>query len=162
MATKLGNPIMLDYHMSSMCLQSWGLMDYACTLIDIRVDRELKDEMIIVIPNVEEDGEVLHTMRVKHASRGTNMGSKVQFKPKKKFYQTVSKKNGSSSIGTKNNSEKPSHVTNLANPFDTLNMIENDDELGSNVVSSNSDANPYSMLLPFTCHKQILIPRTRI
>ncbi|PWA87478.1 hypothetical protein CTI12_AA130380 [Artemisia annua] len=66
------------------------------------------------------------------------MGSKVQFKPKKQVYQAVSKKNGASSSGMKKNYEVPSHVTNSTNPFDALNMIENDDELGSNGGSSNS------------------------
>nr|GEW19405.1 hypothetical protein [Tanacetum cinerariifolium] len=64
MATRLGNAIMLDLYMSSICLQSWGRMDYARALIDIRVDRELTDGMNIVIPNVEDDEEVLHTVRV--------------------------------------------------------------------------------------------------
>ncbi|GJW48495.1 putative ribonuclease H-like domain-containing protein [Tanacetum coccineum] len=56
MATKLGTPIMLDSYTSSMCLKSWGRLDYARTLIDIRADRGLKDEMIIAITNVEDDG----------------------------------------------------------------------------------------------------------
>nr|GEU85515.1 hypothetical protein [Tanacetum cinerariifolium] len=55
MATKLGNPIMLHSYTSSMCLQSWGCMDYARALIDIRADRELKEDMVIAIPNVEYD-----------------------------------------------------------------------------------------------------------
>ncbi|GKA11243.1 leucine-rich repeat protein [Tanacetum coccineum] len=43
-----------------------GRLDYACALIDIRVDREIRDQMIIAIPNVKDDGEVLHTVRVEH------------------------------------------------------------------------------------------------
>ncbi|GJX82415.1 hypothetical protein Tco_0331896 [Tanacetum coccineum] len=43
---------------------SWGRMDYARALIDIRADRELKEDMVIVIPNVEDDGKVLHTVIV--------------------------------------------------------------------------------------------------
>ncbi|GKE34305.1 reverse transcriptase domain-containing protein [Tanacetum coccineum] len=153
-----------------------GRMDYAHALIDIRVDRELKDEMIIAIPNVEDDEEVLHSVRVeyewepprcgvcmifghdklscpkwavdkpkkqhttydsfqlppRHVSRGTSVGPKVQYKPKKQVYQAVSKKNGVNSSGMKKNSE-----TNSANPFDALNMIENDDELESNKGSIN-------------------------
>ncbi|GKC36835.1 probable indole-3-pyruvate monooxygenase YUCCA10 [Tanacetum coccineum] len=66
MATKLGNPIMLYSYTSSMCLQSWGRMDYARALIYVRVDRELKEDMVIAIPNVEDDGEVLHTVRVEY------------------------------------------------------------------------------------------------
>ncbi|GJX71051.1 reverse transcriptase domain-containing protein [Tanacetum coccineum] len=64
MATKLGNPIMLDLYTSSICLQSWGRMDYARALIDVMVDQELKEEMVIAIPNVEDDGEVFHSVRV--------------------------------------------------------------------------------------------------
>ncbi|GKB45186.1 hypothetical protein Tco_0890128, partial [Tanacetum coccineum] len=117
-------------------------------LIDIRVDRELKDEMIIAIPNVEDDEDVLYMVRVEyewepprcgvHTSRGTKVGSKFQYKPKKQVYQAVSKKNSASSSGTKKNSELPRHETNSANLFDALNMIENDDELRSNEGSSNS------------------------
>ena len=41
-------------------------MDYACASIDIRADMELKDEMIIAILNVGDDGEVLHIVRVEY------------------------------------------------------------------------------------------------
>nr|GEX85849.1 hypothetical protein [Tanacetum cinerariifolium] len=63
MATKLGNSIMLDSYTSSMCLQSWGRMDYARALIDVMADRELNKEMVIAIPNVKDDGEVFHSVR---------------------------------------------------------------------------------------------------
>ncbi|GJR59135.1 hypothetical protein Tco_1501297, partial [Tanacetum coccineum] len=66
MASKLGNPIMLDSYTSSMCLESWGHTDYDHALIDIRVDRELKEDMVIAIPNVKDDGEVLQTVRVEY------------------------------------------------------------------------------------------------
>nr|GEU71402.1 hypothetical protein [Tanacetum cinerariifolium] len=52
MATKIGNPIMLDSYTVSTCLHSWSRMDYARALIDIRVDRELKEDMVIVIPKM--------------------------------------------------------------------------------------------------------------
>ncbi|GJS20443.1 hypothetical protein Tco_0449075 [Tanacetum coccineum] len=45
----------------------------------------------------------------------------MKYKPKKQDYQVVFKKNGASSSGTKKNFEVPA-----------LNMIDNDDELGSN------------------------------
>nr|GFA32153.1 hypothetical protein [Tanacetum cinerariifolium] len=72
---------------------------------------------VIVIPNVEDDDVVLHM---------------VQFKPKKPFMQVVSKKNSASSSGMKKNSKLPRKVMSSANPFDALNTIEEDDELGSN------------------------------
>ncbi|GKB93423.1 hypothetical protein Tco_0979560 [Tanacetum coccineum] len=46
--------------------KSWGRMDYARALIDIRVDWELKEDMVIAIPNVKDDREVIHTVRVKY------------------------------------------------------------------------------------------------
>ncbi|GKD75271.1 hypothetical protein Tco_1333553 [Tanacetum coccineum] len=51
MAIKLGNSIILDSYTSSMCIQSWGRMDYARALIVIRADRELK----IVVPKKNND-----------------------------------------------------------------------------------------------------------
>ncbi|GJT54012.1 probable indole-3-pyruvate monooxygenase YUCCA10, partial [Tanacetum coccineum] len=66
MVTKLGNPIMLDSYTSFMCLQSWGRMDYARALIDIRANQELKEDMVIAIPNVEDNREVLHTVRMEY------------------------------------------------------------------------------------------------
>ncbi|GJZ62226.1 hypothetical protein Tco_0618363 [Tanacetum coccineum] len=64
MDTKLSTPLMLDSYTSWMCFQLWGRLDYACALIDINADRELKSEMIISIPNMEDDGETPHTVRV--------------------------------------------------------------------------------------------------
>ncbi|GJX72295.1 hypothetical protein Tco_0309466, partial [Tanacetum coccineum] len=133
---------------------------------------ELKKDMIIVIPNVEDDGEVLHTVKVDvcmvfehddvlcpkqpvekpkkqhtnhdgfqhtYSSHGTNVGSKVQFTPQKPIWQAVFKMNSASSSGTKKNSEVSIKVTSSNNPFNALNTIENDDELGSNRGSSNSE-----------------------
>ncbi|GJS06576.1 hypothetical protein Tco_0363372 [Tanacetum coccineum] len=128
MAIKLGNSIILDSYTSSMCIQSWGRMDYARALIVIRADRELKIGMVIAIINVEGDGEVLHT---------TNVGSKVQFKPNKPIWQVVPKKNNHSSSGMKKVYEVFRKVTSSNNPFDALNTIEEGGELGSNEGSSN-------------------------
>ena len=44
-------------------MQSYGL---SRAFIDIRADRDFKEEMVIIIPNVEDDGEVLHTVTVKY------------------------------------------------------------------------------------------------
>ncbi|GJW70054.1 hypothetical protein Tco_0126971 [Tanacetum coccineum] len=86
---------MLDSYTSSMCLQSWGHMDYTRVLIDIRADLELKEDMIIDIPNMEDDGEVLHIMRVEYEwepprceddELGSNWGSSNSGK---KFEQDV-------------------------------------------------------------------------
>ncbi|GJW26964.1 putative reverse transcriptase domain-containing protein [Tanacetum coccineum] len=46
--------------------KSRGRIDYARALIDVRVDRELKEDMVIAIPNMEDDKEVLHMVRVEN------------------------------------------------------------------------------------------------
>nr|GEZ01069.1 hypothetical protein [Tanacetum cinerariifolium] len=90
---------------------------------------ELKENMVIAIPNVKDDGEFFTR---------TNVGSKFQVKPKKPISQVVFKKNSASSSGTKKNSEVYRKVMSFTNPFDALNTIEEGDELGSNEGSSNS------------------------
>nr|GEU48788.1 reverse transcriptase domain-containing protein [Tanacetum cinerariifolium] len=66
MGTKLGNPIMLDSYTSSMRINSWGQLNYDRDLIEIRTDREIKDTMVISIPSVEGNGEVLHAVRIEY------------------------------------------------------------------------------------------------
>ncbi|GKC56752.1 hypothetical protein Tco_1084350, partial [Tanacetum coccineum] len=140
MSTKLGNPIMLDSYTSSMCLHSWGLIDYARELINITADRELKEDMVIDIPNVEDDEEVLYTKQhtnhdgFQHPSStyGTSVGSKFQVTSKTPIWKGISRKNSSSSSGTKKNSEVSRKVMSSTYPFDALNMIEEGGEIGSN------------------------------
>ncbi|GKA46614.1 hypothetical protein Tco_0739497 [Tanacetum coccineum] len=137
MATKLGNPIMLDSYTSSMCLLSWGRMDYARALIDIRAHRELKEDMIIAIPNMKDDKEVIHTVRVEYEWEPPICGM-CMVKPKKPIWKVVYKKNSASSSGMKKNSEVSRKVMSSTNPFDALNMIEEGDESGSYRGSPNS------------------------
>ncbi|GKB82656.1 hypothetical protein Tco_0949551 [Tanacetum coccineum] len=53
---KLGTPLMLDFYTSNMCIQSWGRSSYTKALIDIRVDVELKDTIMVVMPKLVEEG----------------------------------------------------------------------------------------------------------
>lgn len=65
--TRLGTPIMLDScTTTTICMQSWGHMDYAQALVDIRVDRALKDTMIISVPNLIGNGVTMHTIKVEY------------------------------------------------------------------------------------------------
>ncbi|GJV22024.1 hypothetical protein Tco_1371044 [Tanacetum coccineum] len=104
----------------------------------------LREGMIIVIPNVDDDdGEQSKNTNgfqypPKRASHGLNLGFKVQFKPLKQVYQPVIKKNGASSSGTKKQAMTERQVASTSNLFDTLNTVENDDELGSNGGTSST------------------------
>ena len=43
-----------------------GVFELLRALIDIRADQELKENMVITIPNLEDEGDVLHTIRVEY------------------------------------------------------------------------------------------------
>nr|GFA70392.1 hypothetical protein [Tanacetum cinerariifolium] len=54
-------PIMLDAFKSAMCVEAWGQIGFARALIKVSVDKDLKQEVIMAILNVEDDG-MTHTM----------------------------------------------------------------------------------------------------
>nr|GEV35215.1 hypothetical protein [Tanacetum cinerariifolium] len=53
-ATRLGTLMKLDSCTTTACTQSWGRMDYARDMIDLRVDRALNDT--VVLGDLEDDG----------------------------------------------------------------------------------------------------------
>ncbi|GJS45081.1 trichome birefringence-like protein 3 [Tanacetum coccineum] len=55
-ATQIGKPIMLDAFTSSMCVEAWGRIGYARALIEVGADKELKQEVIMAVPNVDDEG----------------------------------------------------------------------------------------------------------
>ncbi|GKE65902.1 beta-caryophyllene synthase, partial [Tanacetum coccineum] len=63
-ATKLGNPLMLDSYTSDMCIQSWGRSSYVRALIEDRADVELKDNIMVAMPKLVMEGFYMCTVRV--------------------------------------------------------------------------------------------------
>ncbi|GKB00477.1 trichome birefringence-like protein 3 [Tanacetum coccineum] len=55
-ATQIGKPVMLDAFTNNLCSDPWGRMGYARALIKVSAEKELKEEVIMVIPNVEGKG----------------------------------------------------------------------------------------------------------
>ncbi|GJU68828.1 hypothetical protein Tco_1255087 [Tanacetum coccineum] len=55
-ATKLGTPLMLDSYTSDMCMKSWGRSSYARVMIELRADVELKDNIVMAMPRIKEEG----------------------------------------------------------------------------------------------------------
>ncbi|GJV17473.1 hypothetical protein Tco_1362796 [Tanacetum coccineum] len=126
-------------------------------LHDILIVAFNADEWSAMATKIEDYKEVLHTMRVKYDWKPPRRGMCMIFrhdnlsctkrvidKPKKQhttcdgFQQPPRHTSHGTNVGgTKKNYEVPRHETNLANPFDALNMIKNDDELGSNGGSYN-------------------------
>ncbi|GJY46941.1 probable indole-3-pyruvate monooxygenase YUCCA10 [Tanacetum coccineum] len=152
MATKLGKSMMIDAYMSSMCMQSWGRLNFVRALIDLRADRALKSSMVIAKPTLEgvvadfgkqnskASDEFVNALQ--KAFRGLHVGG-LKFRhtnPTKQYYRPVAKKDKGSTSGTKKSFKVISDKTATSNPFDAaLNSVESDDILGSNRVGKSSD-----------------------
>ncbi|GJY06756.1 hypothetical protein Tco_0373810 [Tanacetum coccineum] len=74
------------------------------------------------------------------APRGVSVGSKVGFKPAKE-YTPVSKKPTANTNGNKKKGVDPIKEVSNSNPFDMLNSVDNDVELGTNGGTSNLASN---------------------
>nr|GEV25152.1 hypothetical protein [Tanacetum cinerariifolium] len=74
------------------------------------------------------------------SSRGVLIGLKVGFKPSKE-YRPVSKKSTANTSGNKKKGVKPTKEVSNSNPFDVLNSVDNDVELGTNGETSNLASN---------------------
>ncbi|GJQ96571.1 putative ribonuclease H-like domain-containing protein [Tanacetum coccineum] len=69
-------------------------------------------------------------------SRGVPVGPKIGFKPHKE-YRPVSKKSIASSSGNKKKGGEPTIDVSNSNPFDVLNLVDNDVEFGTNGGTTN-------------------------
>ncbi|GJS21858.1 retrotransposon protein, putative, ty1-copia subclass [Tanacetum coccineum] len=160
-ATKLGTPLMLDSYTSDMCIKSYGRSSYARAMIEVRADVELKDTIVVAMPKLTRevfymcnvcveydwkpprcacckvfghvldecpnniDSDVVKNMiKPSQTSRGVPVGLKVGFKPVKQVYNR------------KKDAEPIIEVSN-SNPFDVLNSVENNVDLGTNGGSPN-------------------------
>ncbi|GJV39570.1 cytokinin dehydrogenase 3-like protein [Tanacetum coccineum] len=141
-ATKLGNPLMLDSYTSDMCMQSWGRSSYARVMIELRADVELKDNIVVAMPNITREGHytcVVEKKTVKkpsQTSRGVPVGPKMAFKPQKEYHPVTKKPNASSSSNMKKGVKPTIEVSN-SNPFDVLNSVDNDVEFSTNGGTTN-------------------------
>ncbi|GJY82536.1 hypothetical protein Tco_0495912 [Tanacetum coccineum] len=69
--------------------------------------------------------------------RGVLVGPKLGYKPVKQVYRHVSKKNNVNTSGNKKKDEKSRKEVSNPNPFDVLNSVENNVDLGTNGRISN-------------------------
>ncbi|GJU34923.1 putative reverse transcriptase domain-containing protein [Tanacetum coccineum] len=97
------------------CLQFWGRSSHTRAIIELQADVELKDTIMEECPKNPGLGVVKNLKNPSHASRGVPVGLKKGVEPTKE---------GSNS-----------------NPFDVLNSIDNDGELGTNGGTSNLASN---------------------
>ncbi|GJY26619.1 reverse transcriptase domain-containing protein [Tanacetum coccineum] len=119
-ATKLGIPLMLDSYNSDMCIQSWGRLSNARAMI-----KKIGSDVAKNLKNPSQ------------APKGVPVGPKLESKQVKQVYRPVSKKNNVNTNDSKKKDEEYRKVVRNLNPFDVLNSVENDIDLGTNKGASN-------------------------
>ncbi|GJW57921.1 hypothetical protein Tco_0104652 [Tanacetum coccineum] len=112
-APKIGTLLMLESYTSDMCMQSWGRSSYARAIIYQRANEELKDS-IMVFEHVLNDCPEKIVLDVVN-----NLNNPRQATRGVQLIQRQEVKN--------------------SNPFDALNSIQKDDDLGTNGGISKSD-----------------------
>nr|GEW80057.1 reverse transcriptase domain-containing protein [Tanacetum cinerariifolium] len=129
-ATKLGTSLMLDFYTSDKCIQSWGRSSYARAVIEVQADVELKDNIVVVVPKLIEEGfytcnsecpknidsDMVKSMKkANQVTRGVPIGPKMGFKSVKQVYRQVSNKNYVNTSGNKKKDVKPTIENNYWN-----------------------------------------------
>ncbi|GKB38355.1 hypothetical protein Tco_0883297 [Tanacetum coccineum] len=136
---------MLDSYTNTMCIDSWGRLDYARALIDIKAHRPFRDNMAIVIPYVEGSGSYLHTIKVGYKWNPPRCGSCAVFGhdvsqcPKHVVYEAGAK------LGTGYwRQNDPSHAANKAVEKSDSDVEDIYDEIAHFMASGGAnDANLY-------------------
>nr|GEW25190.1 hypothetical protein [Tanacetum cinerariifolium] len=123
------------YQLVKSMLNSKNRSSYTRVMIKLRADVELKDTIIVAMPKLVDVVKNLKNPR--QAVRGVSVGLKVGFKLVKKLYRHVSN-NIVNTNGKKKQNMVPKQDDSNSNPFEVLNSIKNDDDLGSNKGNSKS------------------------
>ncbi|GKC29516.1 hypothetical protein Tco_1036810 [Tanacetum coccineum] len=75
---------------------------------------------------------VKNIKKANQAIRGVSVGRKMGFKSVKQVYRQVSNKNNVNTSGNTKKDMEPTIEVSNSNPFDLLNSVENDVDLGTN------------------------------
>ncbi|GJU35482.1 hypothetical protein Tco_1183836 [Tanacetum coccineum] len=110
---------------------------YARAMIELWADVKLKDTIMDECPKNIGSNVVKNLKNPNQAPRGVSVGPKVGFKPIKQVYRPISKKNNANTSGNKKKDAEPRKEVSNPNPFDVLNLVENDVDLGTNGETSN-------------------------
>ncbi|GJW49512.1 hypothetical protein Tco_0090863 [Tanacetum coccineum] len=143
---------------------------YARVMIELRDDVELKDNIVVAIPNITMEGHYICNVRVEYEWKPHRYASCKVFghiheeclKNTCAEYRHVPKKPIANSSGTKKKGVESTIEVSNSNPFEVLNLVDNNEELGTNggttnlvnngVTSSGSsfmnvDASPWNAIL---------------
>ncbi|GJV96870.1 hypothetical protein Tco_1548447 [Tanacetum coccineum] len=121
-ATKLGTPMMLGSYTSDMCLEACGHNIYVRAMIEIDAHKEMIDTMVVVVPKLNDIGYTCVTIRIKYEWKLSRCGTCAV------FGHTLDRCTKVVLIRTfvvNNNG----NATVLANHFDVLNMVVNEEDV---------------------------------
>ncbi|GJY08887.1 hypothetical protein Tco_0377072, partial [Tanacetum coccineum] len=136
----------LGKHVAYPVVANYGRSSYARALIEVRADVDLKDNIVVAMPKLVGEDEcpkninsdvVKNMKKPSQTHRGVPIGPKVGFRPTKQVFREVSKKNNVSTSSNKKKNAEPTIEVSNSNPFDVLNLFENDVDLGTNGGTSN-------------------------
>ncbi|GKF80174.1 hypothetical protein Tco_0238776, partial [Tanacetum coccineum] len=91
-------------------------------------------------PKNPGSGVAKNLKKPSQASKGVLIGTRVGFKTTKE-YRPVSKKLAANSSGNKKKAVEPTKEVSNSNSFDVLNLVYNDENLGSNGRTLNLASN---------------------
>ncbi|XP_022014947.1 uncharacterized protein LOC110914468 [Helianthus annuus] len=66
LASKVGDPKMLDSYTASMCAESWGRSSFARALIEVHADCDLKKNVKVAIPGLEGNGFMTTEVKIEY------------------------------------------------------------------------------------------------
>ncbi|GJU36268.1 hypothetical protein Tco_1184622 [Tanacetum coccineum] len=69
----IGKPIMLDAYTSSMCVDSWGRIGFACALIAITTEKEVSKTVALAKEDITMSSDGFTTVRRKHTQLAINV-----------------------------------------------------------------------------------------
>ncbi|GKA46782.1 hypothetical protein Tco_0739665 [Tanacetum coccineum] len=128
-------------------LENGPWSSYARAIIEQRADEELKNTIVVAMPKLVGEGLIcaLYVLNMvnnfnnpRQATRGVTVVLNVSFKLTKQIYKHVSNKNGANTSCKRKQAKVSRQEVSNSNPFDALNSIYNDDDLGTNRVNSSS------------------------
>ncbi|GJX63376.1 RNA-directed DNA polymerase [Tanacetum coccineum] len=137
-ATKLGTPLMLDSYTSDMCMQTWGRSIYARVIIELRADVELKDNIVVAMPRIKGKGHYLCNVRIEYERKPPRYASCKALDIFMRNVRRIHVLSTTSSSGNKKNGDEPTIEVSNSNPFDVLNLVDNDVEFDE-VASVDND-----------------------
>nr|GEW07028.1 zinc knuckle CX2CX4HX4C [Tanacetum cinerariifolium] len=115
-----GKALMLDAYTSSMSGEAWGRINFACALIDVSSELDLKKEVTMAVPNDDETDYMREVISVEY-----------EWQPPRK--KGATRRRADMETTTKNKVEGPS----TSNSFDALNTLDIEDECGTYSSRSN-------------------------